>query len=214
MTTYWTPWRQNPKVHDPVHRGSPPCLILSQLNPLHTLQPISFGSILTPFFGLLLGLSCGLFPSRYSTETLYTFLSPRRATCPTHHIRLVFFCLTTLVDEYKTPNLFVEQFPAFSCSFCLHSQDYGFVYFNIYIARHEAGTQKTLNGITETICVTGIIFITEWLLSAAQPHGMRATSCRVSATAYSLYCQLPSISEGRLPCPQSDDAAFRGQETN
>jgi hypothetical protein len=106
----------------------------------------SFGSILIPLFHLHLGLSCGLFTSRYSTETLYTFLSPRRATCPTHLIRLIFFCLTIHVDEYKSWSFSLCNFLRSHVTwFCLHSQDYGFVYFNIYIARQEGGRPNYRN---------------------------------------------------------------------
>jgi hypothetical protein len=40
----------------------------------------------------------------------------------------------------------------------------------------------------------------------AQPPSWRATPCRLFATAYSIYSQLPSISGGRVLHPQPEDA--------
>jgi hypothetical protein len=84
---------------------------------------------------------------------VYTFLSPRRSTCPTHLIRLNFFCLMILVDEYKSWSLSLCNFlrsHVTSFSFCLHSQDCGFVYFNIYIARQEGGRPNYRNHLHDT----------------------------------------------------------------
>jgi hypothetical protein len=45
--------------------------------------------------------------------------------------------------------------------------------------------------------VTGLSFYGEELLAPPQPQSCRTTPCRLSATAYSKYSQLPSISAGR-----------------
>jgi hypothetical protein len=42
------------------------------------------------------------------------------------------------------------------------------------------------------------------------PSSWTATPCRLSATAYSIYSQLPSISGGRLLYPQTEEAPCRG----
>jgi hypothetical protein len=48
-------------------------------------------------------------------------------------------------------------------------------------------------------------FFAEVLLAHAQPTSWRITRCRMSAGAYSMYSQLPSIARGRLPHPQPED---------
>ena len=50
---------------------SPPAHILSQINPVHA--PTSWTSIVILPSHLRLGLSSGLFPSGFSTKTLYTW---------------------------------------------------------------------------------------------------------------------------------------------
>jgi hypothetical protein len=79
MNNSQTPWRQNQEVHHRGHKSPPPAPILSQLNPLHTLQPISLGSILTPSSHLRFGLSSGLFPSGFPTKALH--VSPLSHAC-------------------------------------------------------------------------------------------------------------------------------------
>jgi hypothetical protein len=90
FTELINPWRQNPKVHRRMHNSPLTVPILSQVNPLHTPQPMSLRSILIPSSHLRLGLSSGLFLSGFHTKILYTFLpSPMRATCPAHLIQLL-----------------------------------------------------------------------------------------------------------------------------
>ena len=78
------------------------------------LHPTSWRSILILSSYLRLGLPSGLFPSGFSTKTQYTpLLSPIRATCPTHLIRL----------DFITQTIFGEQYRSLSSSLCtfLHS---------------------------------------------------------------------------------------------
>jgi hypothetical protein len=54
-----------------------------------------------------LGLPSGLFPSRYPTKILYTFLfSPIRATYSAHLIFLDLIILFILGEEYKLRSIF------------------------------------------------------------------------------------------------------------
>jgi len=73
----------NPKVHCCIHKCPPPVPTLSQLDPIHP-HPTSWRSILILSY-LRLVILGGLFPSDFSTKTLYKPLSPPiRATCPAH----------------------------------------------------------------------------------------------------------------------------------
>ena len=80
-------------------------LSLSWFSPIQSIypHPTSWRSILILSTHLRLGLPSGLFPSGFSTKTLYTPLSsPIRATCPAHLILLDFITRTILGEEYKS----------------------------------------------------------------------------------------------------------------
>jgi hypothetical protein len=52
-----------------------------------------------------------------------------------------------------------------------------------------------------------------WVLLAPRPTpSLKATPCTLSATAYSIYSQLPSMSGGRLLYPQHEDTPCRGDK--
>jgi hypothetical protein len=56
------------------------------------------------------------------------------------------------------------------------------------------------------------VFYGEALIVHAQPPRWGTTTCWLSATAYSIYSQLPSISGGRFLYPQSENAPCSGDK--
>jgi hypothetical protein len=67
----------NPKVHYSVHKSPSVVPILSQIDPVHTIPPISILST-----HICLGLPSDLFHSGFPTNTLYAFpFYPIRTTC-------------------------------------------------------------------------------------------------------------------------------------
>jgi hypothetical protein len=79
----------NAKVHYSVHKTSPLDPNQSQINPVHVTQSYSSKIHFDICSRLRLNLSSALFHSGFPIKILCTFLvSPMRATCPAHLIRL------------------------------------------------------------------------------------------------------------------------------
>jgi len=109
----------SPKAYLRIHKWPPPVPILSQLDPVHTPTSTSWRSILLLSSHLRLCLPSGLFPSGFSTKTLYTpLLSPISATCSAHLTILDFVARTISDEEYRS----------LSSSLCF----YWYIYIYIY----------------------------------------------------------------------------------
>ena len=80
----------------------PPVPILSYTKPVYALNPTSWRSILILSSHLCLFLLSGLFPSGFSTKTLYAHLiSSICATCPAHFFHLGLITRIIFGVEYK-----------------------------------------------------------------------------------------------------------------
>ena len=160
----------NPKAHYRIRTCPATCTYSeparSSPYPQH---PTSWRSVLILSSPLRLGVLSGLFPSGFPTETVYTpLLFLIRATCTVHLILL--YLIRAILDEvYRSLCSSLCSFPHFLVISSLFSLG----------PRLFMWTFRNMIG-----------FYSEELLG---PHPIwRTATCRLSATAYSMYSQLPS----------------------
>jgi hypothetical protein len=89
-----------------------------------------------------------------------------------------------------------------------HAQNLMFIFFRLGRLSKES---VQVRGFLFTF-VTGLFFTLRSCWPHARLLNSRTTPCRPSATAYSIYSQLPSITGGRLLYPQPEDVPCRGDK--
>jgi len=112
-----------PKVYYQVYNSPSSVPVLTQINPVCALYPISWGSIVILSSHISLGLASGHFPTSLLTKTLHApLLSPIRATCPANFILLeinneLYSSINMAIsrDQLKSSNKFLSQ-----CYFFCH----------------------------------------------------------------------------------------------
>ena len=151
-------------------------LSLSSANSIQSLppHPTSWRSILILSSQLCLDLPSCLFPLGFPTKTLYTPpLSPIRATCSDHLMHLDLITRIIFGEECRSLSSSLYRFSPLPCSL--------------------------VRGFRCERFVTWYAFTVSSCHNNAQPPIWRITPCRLSATAYSIYPQIPFILEAVSP---------------
>ena len=126
---------------------------MSQICPVQASLPTSWKSILILSSHLRLDLPSGLFPSGFSTKTLYApLLSPIRATCPAHSSaytwenKQVFKCCFSFLFSSSCHFLLSTILNHFLSLFCLQCGSRNLIFYVLII-----GERKSFRTISELL---------------------------------------------------------------
>jgi hypothetical protein len=99
----------NLKVHCSFHKNHLPLPILSQINPIYTLQP--YFPVLISFAYVRLDLQSGLFPSGLPPKILYAFVTSMHPACATNLILLDLFHGNNIWWREQIMEFLIQFFP-------------------------------------------------------------------------------------------------------
>jgi hypothetical protein len=123
----------DPNVHYRVHRCPPLAHILSQISPVHTIPYHHISKIHFNIFDIRFGFPSRLIPSGFSTNTLYTFISPPFPSPHSREMPMPWPSHPTWSFSQRVQDMkFLMQFKPASCHFIFHCSKYSLVVFKYF----------------------------------------------------------------------------------
>jgi hypothetical protein len=119
---------------------------------------------------------------------------------------VLFFFLFVSEESYAFAGVFMHCFLSFR-------KNKKVILFHLLVKQSPVAMQGIRPGPRPLLNVRNkLIFYGEELLAPRQTPKLEDHPCRLSATTYSIYSQLPSITGGRVLHPQPEDAPCRGDK--